>query len=241
MSAGDERNAWVGAVEEVAADRGLTYEEVGGLNPRDAPPALCPGGSNRLTGELAPGFWGSSCDAAEYEAGGMFGKTVLPAAILAKAHMPDLTTVVPAFDVESIEATPDEQLRRMSRLRVEFESIDFNRRFIATVPKGHDPIALRELFSPAFLTWTTSIDREVASEPPSGSSTSCGISASAPGPSSSWRWTTPATSSVASAPSSRRPAQRPIRPAPGTPGWSRSRASSRSRLGGRHHMSDPVP
>lgn len=162
MSAGDERNAWVGAVEEVAADRGLTYEEVGGLNPRDAPPALCPGGSNRLTGELAPGFWGSSCDAAEYEAGGMFGKTVLPAAILAKAHMPDLTTVVPAFDVESIEATPDEQLRRMSRLRVEFESIDFNRRFIATVPKGHDPVALRELFSPAFLTWTTSIDREVS-------------------------------------------------------------------------------
>ena len=162
MSAGDERNAWVGAVEEVAADRGLTYEEVGGLNPRDAPPALCPGGSNRLTGELAPGFWGSSCDAAEYEAGGMFGKTVLPGAILAKAHMPDLTTVVPAFDVESIEATPDEQLRRMSRLRVEFESIDFNRRFIATVPKGHDPVALRELFSPAFLTWTTSIDREVS-------------------------------------------------------------------------------
>ena len=162
MSAGDERNAWVGAVEEVAADRGLTYEQVGGLNPRDAPPALCPGGSNRLTGELAPGFWGSSCDAAEYEAGGMFGKTVLPGAILAKAHMPDLTTVVPAFDVESIEATPDEQLRRMSRLRVEFESIDFNRRFIATVPKGHDPVALRELFSPAFLTWTTSIDREVS-------------------------------------------------------------------------------
>ena len=50
----------------------------------------------------------------------------------------------------------------MSRLRVEFESIDFNRRFIATVPKGHDPIALRELFSPGFLDWTTSIDREVS-------------------------------------------------------------------------------
>ena len=162
MSAGDERNAWIAAVKEVAADRGLTYEEIGGLNPRDAPPALCPGGSNRLTGELAPGFWGSSCDGAEYEAGGMFRKTVLPAAILAKAHMPDLTTVVPAFDVESIESAPDEQLRRMSRLRVEFESVDFNRRFIATVPKGHDPIALRELFSPGFLTWTTSIDREVS-------------------------------------------------------------------------------
>ncbi len=162
MSAAGEREGWVAAVEAVAADRGLTYEQVGGLNPRDAPPALCPGGSNRLTGELAPEFWGSSCDADEFETGGLFRKAVLPAAVLAKAHMPDLTKVVPAFDVESIESSPDEQLRRLSRLRVEFESIEFNRRFIATVPTGHDPIALRELFSPAFLTWTTSIDREVS-------------------------------------------------------------------------------
>jgi hypothetical protein len=162
VSAAGEREGWVAAVEAVAADRGLTYEQVGGLNPRDAPAALCPGGSNRLTGELAPEFWGSSCDADEFESGGLFRKAVLPAAVLAKAHMPDLTKVVPAFDVESIESSPDEQLRRLSRLRVEFESIEFNRRFIATVPTGHDPIALRELFSPAFLTWTTSIDREVS-------------------------------------------------------------------------------
>jgi len=162
VSAAGEREDWIAAVRAVAADRGLTYEEVGGLNPRDAPPALCPGGSNRLTGELAPEFWGSSCDADEFESGGLFRKSVLPAAVLAKAHMPDLTKVVPAFDVESIESSPDEQLRRLSRLRVEFESIEFNRRFIATVPTGHDPIALRELFSPAFLTWTTSIDREVS-------------------------------------------------------------------------------
>jgi len=162
VSATGEREDWIAAVKAVAADRGLTYEEVGGLNPRDAPPALCPGGSNRLTGELAAEFWGSSCDADEFESGGLFRKSVLPAAVLAKAHMPDLTKVVPAFDVESIESSPDEQLRRLSRLRVEFESIEFNRRFIATVPAGHDPIALRELFSPAFLTWTTSIDGEVS-------------------------------------------------------------------------------
>jgi hypothetical protein len=161
MNAAAERERWVAAVKAVAADRGLAYEEVGGLNPRDAPAALCPGGANRLTGELAPGFWGSSCDADEFEAGSMFRKAVLPAAVLAKAHMPDLTEVVPAFDVESIERSPDEQLRRLSRLRVEFESIDFNRRFIATVPAGHDPIAVRELFSPGFLDWTTGIDREV--------------------------------------------------------------------------------
>ena len=29
------------------------------------------------------------------------------------------------------------------------------------MPKGHDPIALRELFSPGFLDWATTIDREV--------------------------------------------------------------------------------
>lgn len=148
-------------VRKVADRRGLTYEEIGGINARDEPAALCPGGSNRLTGELAPEFWGSSCDANEREVGRMFAKAVLPEAVMAKAHMPDLTSVVPAFDVESIEATPDEQLRRRSRLRVEFESIDFNNRFIATVPKGHDPIALRELFSPGFLEWTTTMDREV--------------------------------------------------------------------------------
>lgn len=161
MKPAEQREAWVAAVRAVAADRNLTYEEVGGINPRDAPPALCPGGSNRLTGELAPEFWGSSCDSDEYEEGGLFKKTVLPRALLAKAHMPDLTSVVPAFDVESIESTPDEQARKMSRLRVKFESIDFNERFIATVPKGHDPIALRELFSPGFLDWATTIDREV--------------------------------------------------------------------------------
>lgn len=161
MGAGAEREAWVGAVREVSEARGLRYEEVGGINPRDAPPALCPGGSNRLTGELAPGFWGASCDADEHEEGGLFSKTVLPGAVLAKAHMPDLTSVVPAFDVESIEASPDEQLRRRSSRRVQFESVEFNRRFIATVPHDHDPIALRELFSPRFLDWTTTIDREV--------------------------------------------------------------------------------
>ena len=161
MNAGAEREAWVAAVKAVGADRDLTYEEVGGINARDAPAALCPGGSNRLTGQLAPDYWGASCDADEHEAGGMLRKAVLPGAVLAKAHMPDLTRVVPAFDVESIERSPDEQLRRLSRLRVEFESIDFNRRFIATVPSGHDPIAVRELFSPGFLDWASGIDREV--------------------------------------------------------------------------------
>jgi hypothetical protein len=156
-----ERERWVGAVRSLATERDLVYEPVGRLNPRDAPAALCPGGSNRLTGELAPGFWGASCDALERESGPLFRRTVVPGAALVKAHMPDLAAVVPRFDVESIEARPSDQLKRRSSLRVEFESVEFNRRFIATVPSDHDPVALRELFSPAFLQWTVSIDREV--------------------------------------------------------------------------------
>src|SRR5688572_5022242 len=118
---------WAGVVQEVAAKRGVTYEPVGSLNPKDGPPTLCPGGTNRIKGELASGFWGASCDADEHESGGLFGKTVLPRAVLAKAHMPDLATVVPMFNVESIESSERvEQLA--SRRKVEFESIDFNRR-----------------------------------------------------------------------------------------------------------------
>ena len=137
--------------------------QVGGLPPRIrafGPAALCPGGTNRITGELASEFWGASCDADEHETGGLFSKTVLPQAILAKAHMPDLAKVVPMFNVESIE--PGERIEQLaSRRKVEFESIDFNKRFLATVPADHDPIALRELFSPGFLDWAAQMRTEV--------------------------------------------------------------------------------
>lgn len=161
MSAKDDRRRWIEAVKGLAADRGLTYEQVGGLNPRGAPAALCPGGSNRITGELSDGFWGASCDALEREEGGLFSKTVVPGAALIKAHMPYLTSVVPRFDVESIERGASEELKQRSRLRVQFESIDFNDRFIATVPSDHDPVALRELFSPGFLEFALGIDRVI--------------------------------------------------------------------------------
>ena len=107
------------------------------------------------------GFFGSSCDADEHEEGGFGRKAVLPGAVLVKSHMPDLATVVPVFNVESLERTPADTLDRHSRRRVEFESVDFNKRFIATVPRDHDPVALRELFSPAFIDWITRIPAEV--------------------------------------------------------------------------------
>lgn len=161
MSARDEARAWVEAVTEYAESRGLRYEEVGGLNPVGAPAALCPGGSNRITGELSDDFWGASCDADEREHGGFGRKAVLPGAVLVKAHMPDLAKVVPVFNVESIERTAGDTLDRASRRRVRFESIDFNKRFIATVPSDHDPVALRELFSPAFIDWITRLPTQI--------------------------------------------------------------------------------
>lgn len=161
MTARGQAREWAEIVSAFADRRSARYEPVGGLNPVGAPAALCPGGTNRVTGELGEGHWGAFCDAAEERAGGLFSRAVLPQAIVAKAHMPDLAEVVPRFDVESLEARPGEYAKRFSGRRVEFESIDFNRRFLARVPADHDPIRVRELFSPGFIDWLTTIDREV--------------------------------------------------------------------------------
>jgi hypothetical protein len=161
VSAKDDAAAWADIVQKEASKKGLRYETVGGLNPAGGPAALCPGGSNRVTGELAPESWGAACDADEHEEGGLFSKSVLPGAVVVKAHMPDLAKVMPAFNVESIEKSPEELVIQRVARKVEFESIDFNKRFLATVPREYDPISLRELFSPGFLEWTTTISNEV--------------------------------------------------------------------------------
>jgi hypothetical protein len=163
LAAVSDSAAWADVVRGVGDRLGVTYEPVGGLNPRGGPAALCVGGTNRLTGQLAPEFWGASCDADERERRrGLFrGGDVLPGAVLAKAHMPDLAAVMPIFNVESREGLGEAVESRVSRNRVEFESIDFNRRFIATVPREHDPVALRETFSPGFLDWVAGIEAEV--------------------------------------------------------------------------------
>jgi hypothetical protein len=159
MGAKQEAEEWATIVQKYGERHDLRYEPVGGINPVGATVALCVGGVNRLTGQLAEGFWGSSCDAGEREVGGLFSKAVLPTALLAKAHMPDLAKVVPAFNVESIEGA-ERVTQRFSR-KVEFESIDFNKRYWATVPKEYDPVSLRELFSPGFLGWVTTMSGEI--------------------------------------------------------------------------------
>jgi hypothetical protein len=151
---------WAATVRSLAERRGAAYEPVGGLNPKGGPAALCPGGTNRITGRLSDELWGASCDADERERGGLFSRSLLPGAVLAKAHMPDLATVVPIFNVESVEAAERVE-QAVSRRKVEFESVEFNRRFLATVPADHDPVALRELFSPAFLDWVARISNQV--------------------------------------------------------------------------------
>jgi len=162
VSAGDDAREWAEVVSAYAQKRGVRYEAIGGLNPAGGPAALCPGGTNRLTGELVEGYWGASCDADEREEGGLFSKAVLPHAILAKAHTPDLALAMPQWNVESIESRPGDLVERtVTRRKVEFESLDFNKRFLATVPSEYDPVALREMFSPGFLNWATTIDREV--------------------------------------------------------------------------------
>ncbi len=159
MGAKQEAQDWAEAVRRYGERHDLTYEEVGGINPVDAPVALNVGGVNRLTGQLAEGFWGASCDADEREQGRLFDKAVLPTALLCKAHMPDLAQVVPAFNVESLEGA-EHVAQRFSR-KVEFESIAFNKRFWTTVPKEYDPVNLRELFSPGFLSWVTTMTGEI--------------------------------------------------------------------------------
>jgi hypothetical protein len=159
VSAKQEAGEWAETVRRYGERNGLSYEQVGGINPKDGPVALCVGGVNRLTGQLAEGFWGSSCDADEREVGSLFSKAVLPTAVLAKAHMPDLAEVVPAFNVESIEGA--EMVTQRFGRKVEFESIDFNKRFRTTVPKEYDPVALRELFGPGFLGWVTTMTGEL--------------------------------------------------------------------------------
>lgn len=157
----DQAKEWANIVRSYRGAGDVTYEQVGGINPADGPVALCVGGSNRLTGNLASGFWGACCDADEVEVGRMFSRSVVPSALLTKAHMPDLAKVIGAFNVESIESRPDEFIRQKTARKVEFESLAFNRGYLATVPEGYDPVALRELFSPGFLDWVTTIDREI--------------------------------------------------------------------------------
>lgn len=155
------KSKWPDIVRTYAERRELRYEPRGGINPRDSPTALLVGGKNRLTGELADRFWGSTCDALRHKEGLPFFRRTVPGAILAKSYMPDLGDVITAFNVESVENRPSEMVAQRFARSVEFESIAFNRRFRVTVPTDYDAVTLRELIGPAFLEWATGMEREL--------------------------------------------------------------------------------
>ena len=46
MSAKADAEQWTEIVKGLASERGLEYEPIGGINPKDGPVALCPGGTN---------------------------------------------------------------------------------------------------------------------------------------------------------------------------------------------------
>ena len=110
--------------------------------------------------------------------------------------------------------------------------MDFNRRFLATVPSEYDPVALREVFSPG-VPGLGDDDRRrdrlrrlrAAALVPVAPRASAAASSSRP------RSTTAASCSSRCAGRWRSRGSTPIRRAPGTPGWSRSRELARgSRL-----------
>ena len=140
VSSGGDREAWLAAVREVADDRGLRYEEVGGINARDAPAALCPGGSNRLTGRARAGLLGS--ELRRRRARG--GRLLLEGAAAAGGprqgpHARPDQRRCPHSTSSRSRRRPTSSSARAARRRVQFESIEFNRRFIATVPRGPRP------------------------------------------------------------------------------------------------------
>ena len=106
-------------------------------------------------------FWGAACDADEHEEGGLFSKTVLPRRDPRQGP-----------HARPREGRPDLQRRvdrgrragraaRESGARSSSSRSTSTAAYLATVPADHDPIALRELFSPGFLDWAAQIRNEV--------------------------------------------------------------------------------
>lgn len=157
MGARAQARDWAQTVQDLAEGRNARYEPVGGLNAVGAPVALLVGGTNRITGQLTDELWGAACDALEERAGGIFSKAVLPGGGMVKAHVPDVASALPPFAVEDLQGLGDQVRERATRNQVRFESIDFNRRYLVTVPSGYSGTELHQLFSPATIGWATGL------------------------------------------------------------------------------------
>ena len=219
---------WAAIVEGLAAKRGVTYEPVGGLNPKGGPPTLCPGGTNRINGQLASEFWGASCDADEREEGGLFSKTVLPrgdpgegAHARPRPGRADLQRRVGRGRRAGRAARQPAQGRvRVDRLQQALPGHGARR------PRPDR--AARAVQPRASSTGRRRSATRSSSGSPTASSTSTGGSASSPRTSTATPSTTPPGCSSACATRWRSTACTRTSPAPGTPAWSRFPTASRN-------------
>ena len=119
---------------------------------------------------------------------------------------------VPAFDVESIEGA-DEAVERRAAAPGRVRERRVQPALHRDRPAEHDPVALRETFSPGFLDWAPGSSARSTSAPPIARCTSTGACGSGAARSSRRRSTTPASSSAGSGPSWRSTAT-PTSPGP---------------------------
>ncbi len=82
---------WAGVVQELAAKRGVTYEPVGGLNPKGGPADALPGRHQPDQGRArAPASGAPRATPTSARRAACSRRPCCPNAVLAKAHMPDL-------------------------------------------------------------------------------------------------------------------------------------------------------
>ena len=79
MGAKQEAEAWAETVRKLGERQGLSYEPVGGINPKDGPVALCVGGRNRLTGQLPKAFGDRPATPTKRRRGGYSPRRCCPA------------------------------------------------------------------------------------------------------------------------------------------------------------------
>ncbi len=160
MGAKQEAQEWAETVRRYGERHGLTYEQVGGINPKD-------GAGGALRRRRQPPHRAARR--------GLLG-LVLRRRRKGSRRLLQQGGAADRDPRQGPHARPGEGRPRLQRRvdrgrtrhvtqrfsrKVEFESIDFNRRFWATVPKEYDPVALRELFSPGFLGWVTTMSGEI--------------------------------------------------------------------------------
>ena len=161
MSAKQDAETWAATARRSPSGATCATTRSAGSTPPAAPAALCPGGSNRLTGQLSRGLLGRLLRRRRARGGLAVRKSVLPGRGAGQGPCARPGAGHAAVQRRVAGANAEDSSSGGPRTRSQFESIEFNKRFLATVPSEYDPVALREMFGPGFLDWVTTIDREI--------------------------------------------------------------------------------